>query len=253
MKRIIWKENDYIMSGTTLKDVNLPDQNNMAFYVSNDKEAVLQNRKALCEVNDIALDHCVFPNQTHSDHIALVTKDMVGQGATSDSDAIKDCDALYTKEKNVLLGVFHADCVPVLLYDKFNGIVCVVHAGWQGTTKEIVAKTLNVLIEKEGCKPEQLKAYIGPSIAAKNFEVGKDVIDLVEKMSFDTSSFINYTMDEKAYVDTKGLNKQMLLNAGLLPDNITIDKNDTFANSENLFSYRRGKECGRHLTYIALK
>ena len=58
---------------------------------------------------------------------------------------------------------------------------------------------------------------------------------------------------EKAFMDNKGLNVQMLINSGVLKENIHVDKNDTFQNNEAFFSYRRDHHCGRHMSYIMLK
>ena len=77
-----------------------------------------------------------------------------------------------------------------------------------------------------------------------------DVIEKVQAMSFDTSSYLIRKNEDKAYMDNKGLNMQMLLNAGVLAENIHIDRNDTFQENDAFFSYRRDHNCGRHMTYI---
>ena len=79
------------------------------------------------------------------------------------------------------------------------------------------------------------------------------MVDQILSMSFDTSGYITYLSDEKALVNNRGLNKQMLLDQGVPMENITINKSDTFAPNESLFSYRRDHNCGRHLSYIIRK
>jgi copper oxidase (laccase) domain-containing protein len=109
------------------------------------------------------------------------------------------------------------------------------------------------LITQEHVDPSHVIAYIGPAIAYRSFEVGRDVIDQILSMSFDTSGYITYLSDEKALVNNRGLNKQMLLDAGVPMENITINKSDTFSPNDALFSYRRDHHCGRHLSYIIRK
>ena len=75
----------------------------------------------------------------------------------------------------------------------------------------------------------------------------------ITNVAFNTSPYITYKDSNKAYVDNKGLNYQMLINAGIQKAHITIDKNDTFAENESFFSYRRDKACGRHLSFIVRK
>ena len=80
-----------------------------------------------------------------------------------------------------------------------------------------------------------------------------EVVDQIKKLPFDCSAYITYKENNKAFVDNQGLNYQMLINAGILKEHITIDKNDTFAENESFFSYRRDKACGRHLSFIVRK
>ena len=56
--------------------------------------------------------------------------------------AIPDTDALYTYEPNLVLCSFTADCVPVIFYNEVNGLIGVIHSGWQGTVKEITSEAL---------------------------------------------------------------------------------------------------------------
>lgn len=253
MKYITWKNNKEMIAGTTLRNTAMPENGNLALHVGGDLNAVLENRKQFSEELGTNINRWVLPQQTHSDHLIKVTSIDAGRGALLYEDGFADCDALYTKDANILIGVMHADCVPILLYDEVQGLICAIHSGWQGTVKEITRKVLKQLIEKEGCDPKHIQAYIGPSIAYNSFEVGEDVITKVKAMSFDTTPFITYKENGKALVDNKGLNRQMLLDLGVESENITIDKNDTFSENESLFSYRRDKNSGRHMSFIMKK
>lgn len=250
---IYWKQQRTIVAGTTLRDPNQPECNNMALHTNGDLEQVIENRKNLCNNFGIPLHQFTCACQTHSDHICKIDPTLIGKGAMVYEEGIQDCDALYTHEKNVMLGVFHADCVPILLYDPYTELIAAIHSGWQGTIKEITKKTLALLIEKEHVNPAHIQAYIGPAIAYRSFEVGHDVIEKVQAMSFPTTSFIQFQSNDKALVDNKGLNRQMLLDAGVPLEQIHIDKNDTFMKNEAFFSYRRDHQCGRHLSFIMMR
>lgn len=250
---IIWKNHSSLIAGTTLRDQNQPENNNMALHCGGNRTAIIENRQHLAQWVGVPLQRFVFANQTHSDHIVKITDADAGKGALGTDNAISDCDALYTREVNLLLGVFTADCVPILLYDPMEKLICAIHSGWMGTVKQITAKTLHTLIHKEGCDPKQLHAYIGPAIAAHSFEVGMEVVEQLHSLPFDPSDFIRLKSQTKALVDNKGLNREMLLRAGVPKENITMDKNDTFAENESFFSYRRNHQCGRHLSFIVQK
>lgn len=250
MNLIEWKPSVDIIAGTTLRDESRAENNDMALHTKHDVHAVIENRKALSKQLGISLSQWVFAQQTHSDHICKISKEDAGRGALTYLEGIPDCDALYTRESGIAIGVFHADCVPVLLYDPITQIICAIHSGWLGTTKEITAKCIQHLIQEEGVNPSDIQAYIGPAIALHSFEVGMDVIEKIKAMSFDTSPFIIARDHAFAYVDNKGLNAQMLMNAGVLKEHIRINPNDTFMKNDALFSYRRDHDCGRHLSFI---
>ena len=253
MNKIIWKDNEDIVAGTTLRDAQAKEDNNMALHVGGNLTDVIANRQRLSEDLGISLNQWVFTQQTHSDHMHEVTKADAGKGSLLYVDGIADCDALYTKESHIALGVFHADCVPVLLYDPFTHLIAAIHSGWQGTVKEITRKSVAYLLAQEGVQPAHLHAYIGPAINYHSFEVGQDVIEKVQQMSFDTSAYITYLQNGKALVNNKGLNKAMLLQLGVPEEQITVNKNDTFQPNVALFSYRRDHDCGRHLSFIMMK
>lgn len=253
MNYITWKNDSYIIGGTSLRNKTQKENGNLALHVGGNLEDIIQNRKDFSDTLGIDIKQWVFPQQTHSDHILEVTKDDCAKGVFTYESGITDCDAIYTKDKHVALGIFHADCVPILLYDPMNGIICAIHSGWQGTVKEITRKAIETLVNNEQCIPSNLHAFIGPAIGYTSFEVQADVIEKVQTMSFDTTAFMTPLKDGKAHVDCKGLNNKMLLDAGILEENITIDKNDTFTNNESLFSFRRDATCGRHITFIMKK
>lgn len=253
MSYMDWYSVEEIYAGTTLRDKDYKEENNLALHTCQDEKAVIENRKLLMKELNHNLDLCVFADQTHSCNIHKVIKEDIGAGAYSVKDAIADCDALYTKEKNVLLGVFTADCVPILIYDKGQGIIAAIHAGWKGTVQEITKKMLDILIYEEDCDPNELYAYIGPAIDFFSFEVGEDVIKQVKAMSFDTTPFIIPKENGKYLLDNKRLNMQMLLDAKIPDTHIFMHNADTYEEEENFFSYRKNKDSGRNLTFILRK
>ena len=253
MSYIDWYGVEEIYAGTSLRDQTKKEENSMALHTGNDGTAIIENREALMKELNHDLKHCVFANQTHSCHIHKVTKEDLGKGAYSIDNAIADCDALYTREKNILIGVFTADCVPILIYDRGQGIIAAIHAGWKGTVQEITKKMLHTLIYEEDSDPKELYAYLGPAIDLFSFEVGEDVIAQVKQMSFPTESFFIAKGNGKYLLDNKRLNMQMMLDAGIPDTHIFMHHADTFENEEDFFSYRKNKDRGRNLTFILRK
>ena len=252
MKLIEWKIDDKIEAYTTCK---YHDNQifNLSYHDLTQYDNVLNNRKILAEKLNTDLNHMVATFQQHTTNFIEVKLEDGGKGMYTRDDAFCGYDAMYTRDKNLWLWTFHADCTPVLLYCKKQKIVAAIHSGWKGTVNEITAKVTSHLIQNENVDPKEIYAYIGPSINQENFEAKDDIIDLVKQMSFDTSSF--YTLkDDGAYLlNSKGLTKQQLLNLGVLEENITVSPMCTIQNNDLFFSYRTEKTPHRNITFIKMK
>ena len=123
---------------------------------STGKGEELNEERCFYPINPLAL-----PRQTHSDNVCYVT-----HGCRP-----ADTDAVYTDVPGVCLAVKTADCIPVLLYDNKLRSIAAIHAGWKGTVKHIVEKTIKVM----GSEGKNLSAIIGPGISLESFEVGEEV------------------------------------------------------------------------------
>lgn len=252
MKLIPWYCFDEIEAYTTLAY----DHNeilDMSYNGSLSYETVLKNRQNLAQQLNTNLDCMVATFQQHTTNFKKVSLQDGGKGMYSRDDAFIGYDAMYTKDKNLWLWTFHADCCPVLLYCRDQRIVAAIHSGWKGTVNEIVGKVTQHLIEQENCHPNEIYAYIGPSINQDKFEAKDDIIDLVKQMSFDTSSFYKQKEDKAYLLDGKGLIQQQLLNLNVPKQNITISPYCTIKDEDLFFSYRRDKSPHRHITLIRLK
>ncbi len=245
-----------IKAGTSLRSGGVSEGPysfaNMAYYVGDRTDAVLANRIQLAEAIGIPLAHWVFPKITHSDHLVKVTSADQGKGTQNESDSIFDADALYTTDSGIGLAVFHADCVPILIYVDNTPLICAIHAGWQGTIKEITSKVISQLIKEEHIDPTHIHAYIGPCISQKNFEIDTPVLKLALAMSFDVLPFLSYVDAEHALFDTPGCNIFQLTQAGVLAENITDSRQCTYEDANRFYSFRRDKTTGRHISYIAI-
>ena len=226
---------------------------NLSFNVQDDPNLVLKNRQKLCDYLNTDFDHLVATRQTHSTNLLKVTKKDGGKGIYSDQDAFYNYDAMYTRDKDLWLLSFHADCTPVLLYNQKEELICEIHSGWKGTVHEITRKVVTKLIEEENCDPQSFYCYIGPSIEQRNFEIGQDVVDLIQQMSFDASDFYQPKGDGKYLFNAKGLVKKQLLLCDIPEENITVSPYCTIENPDLFYSYRKNKKCGRNVTMIKMK
>ena len=174
-------------------------------------------------------DNIVYNTQVHGADVRIVeSEDNVAENG-------KEADGLITSLQAIPLLIFTADCVPVVFYDKKQGVVALAHAGWRGTYGNIAGEMVNIMTGKYGCKVEDIKTIIGPSVSVDNYEVS---YDLIEK--FATLEVPNYykEVDGKYYLDLWKLNKELLKKYGILEDNIKIIDFCTVRDNDKFFSYR---------------
>ncbi|WP_102693470.1 peptidoglycan editing factor PgeF [Rummeliibacillus pycnus] len=252
MKTNIYLNNEKFIAGITLRDENELEQGNMALHTCINPDEVLENRKKLAVLIGCGLDQFVCANQTHSANIHKVSLADKGSGAESKDTAIPNTDALYTYEPNLLLCSFTADCVPVTFYNELNGLIGVIHSGWQGTVKEISLKTFEHLKQVENCNPIDFHIHIGTALSQGKFEVDEDVYEKFKKLGY-ADDFMYYNdQTHKYHIDNQQTVKKQCELAGIPSDHITIDSTCTFLNPEG-FSYRQDKKAGRHLSFIMRK
>ena len=185
-----------------------------------------------------------YVNQVHKSDILQITSK--SPASTSSIYA----DALITNQKQTPIGVFTADCCPVLISSK--NAVSATHAGWKSTLKSIASKTVLKHNELYGIKPSSLTAYIGPCIGQCCFELGDEVYEQFVSENNEWERF--FTRKDKWHLDLRGLNRYQLEKAGI-PQNQIIDLNEcTYCLQDKYFSYRRMKKRnGSMFSFIFLK
>ncbi len=252
MKTNIYLNNEKFIAGMTIKDEAEFENNNMALHVCENPINIVENREKLATFLDCELDDFVCANQTHSSNFHRVTLDDKGRGATRKDTAIEDTDALYTYEPNLLLCSFVADCVPVIFYNKVNGLIGVIHSGWQGTVKEISMRVFEHLIQVEKCDPRDLHVQIGAALSQEKFEVDEDVYVKFKDLGY-TEDFIYYNnQTHKYHIDNQQTVKKQIELTGIPAEQILIEQTCTYLSPRG-FSYREDKQTGRHLAFIMKK
>ncbi len=211
---------------------------NMSLSVGDIPDIVKENRTAFFTKLGLNPEKVALQKQIHSDIVTVID---------SPEFKVGESDALVTNQKGIGLAISTADCAPVFIYDSKNKVIAAVHSGWQGTQKQIVLKTLEILRERFGSQAADLYAYIGPSISQKNYEVGTEF-----KEYFGAKYLL--TENGKLYLDIKKANFDLLTGFGIKASQIQISNMCSYAEKEILHSYRRdGKKSGRAFAVIALK
>jgi YfiH family protein len=188
-------------------------------------------------------------NQIHSDEIFLL-KD---ESQTREQVSKINADAIMTHLSEIPIGIFTADCIPVLLYDPKLHVAAAIHAGREGTLQGIVNKSIMAMKREYGCQPQDLVAGLGLGIGGCCYEIDENCLNSFEnKIPFELP-FVKPKENGKFLLDLFAVNAQQGIDAGLLPENILRSEECTFCSPMNYFSYRREGQTGRILTFIMLQ
>ena len=193
---------------------------------------------------DIKLNKMVKPNQAHTDKIQIVEKHILENEPDFNLEVYDKTDGLITNKKDIALATTNADCILLLFFDPVNKVIANVHSGWRGTIQRISVKTVQKMVNKFNCKPENIICCICPSIRKCHFEVENDVKEIFEKEFKDLKIEQNNDImekqkdKEKCNIDTVLINKILLKQEGLKQENIIDSGICSVCNSDLIHSYR---------------
>ncbi|HDH05267.1 MAG TPA: peptidoglycan editing factor PgeF [Nitrospirae bacterium] len=197
--------------------------------------------EALSKEVDIPENRIYLPVQRHTDKIQALEQEFEPAVA----------DAVITSEKNILIGILVADCVPVLLFDKEKEVIGAVHAGWRGTAKHILKNAIKAMLTRYRCCPEDISLAIGPGIGYCCYEVGQSVVAEVREATGKGDYY--HRQGNRHFLDLASANKIQALDAGILQENIRLSGECTFCNPDKFYSYRySGNSTGRQGGFIVM-
>jgi len=193
--------------------------------------------------------------QVHGNHLAW---------ATGLEKKERDADAIATLEPGLTVGVYSADCSPVLIAAldvKGQALgVMAVHAGWRGTAKGIVGEGFADFHGRlAGQGPLRYVAVIGPCISFESFEVGEEVVEAFPgSLENGLARFDReHEGKKKFFFNLPGENARQLRDAAALNSaDLELEVLDrcTLKEKELFPSYRRdAKNAGRLLSYIGFR
>lgn len=218
-----------VKDGNVIAGFSEATDGDLAFYLMSESQ-IDTIWKDLPLVKQHHLLSPAFATQVHGDRIINVAANAsYNQGSA---------DALITGLKNQPVGVFSADCLPLLIFNQDS--CAAVHAGWRGTRLDIARKTVETFSHKYGQPADLLTACIGPCIGQCCLEMGDEVYE--EFVTADSEYAQFFERREKWHLNLRGLNRFQLLRAGVRSEKI-IDKEDcTFCKKKEFFSFRRQRQ-----------
>jgi polyphenol oxidase len=140
--------------------------------------------------------------QVHGDLVAVVTSDSVAKSPKA--------DGLITRDPEILLGIYVADCCAVYLIDPKRSAIGLVHSGKKGTELNIVGAAVQKMAAEFGSHPADLLAQLSPCIRPPYYEIDfaadivlnlkhsgvSQVFDLEENTGADLDKYYSYRMEK---------------------------------------------------------
>lgn len=155
-------------------------------------------------------------------------------------DCVLQGDSMVTDVPGLALGVYTADCTPVLFTgEKRDGspVIGAAHAGWRGAYSGILDNTIASLVW-HGAKEDSIKAAIGPTIAQESYEVSQEFYDDFMAQSDANALFFKPSKNNGHYMfDLPEYVTHRLMNIGVAE--IGNVRMDTYNNEMDYNSYRR--------------
>jgi hypothetical protein len=209
------------------------DSLNLGIAVDDDPLAVVTNRARLAQAVGDARP--VYLKQVHGARVVRL------KAADADHPP-QEADASLTTEPGVACLVQVADCLPVLLAAPGARGVAAAHAGWRGLAGGVVDNAVAALCEATSCAASELRAWLGPCIGPRQFEVGADVVD-----AFGAAARHRFSPRPEAsgkwLADLAGLARDRLTALGVA--HVTGGRWCTVEDASRFFSFRRDRVTGR--------
>ncbi len=234
--------NVYALTTTRTGGISKPpyDSNNLATHVGDVENDVQQNRRTLIE--SLKLPSAPeWLEQTHSTRCVIV-----------EDETNRAADAAITRQKNTVLAILTADCLPIVITNQKGTEIAAIHAGWRGLANGIIDSTL----KKMHASTTELIAWIGPAICHRCYETGEEVRNtFLNNYPFAGAGF--QTIENRLYADLPKLAELILTKAGVKSvtqsNQCTYEVKNTNNAKNTYYSYRNENQTGRIATLIWFK
>ena len=198
--------------------------------------SVTNDRAEFAKILKLDFRNIVIPKQIHSSNVAICNK--AGQ--------LIDTDGIITNNKDFILSIQVADCIPIYLYDTQKQIIGLIHAGWRGVTSGIVENSIERLKELES-KSIDIKVLLGPSIRQCCFEVGPEVGELFD------NEYQEIDKNDRIHLDLQSVVIDKLINMNIQSENI-VDVKECTCCSGQYHSFRRDSDkAGRMIAMMGYR
>ncbi len=217
---------------------------NVSASTGDNPQRVEENRATAAGSAGFEPSSLVTVKQVHSAAVVTISGPLAGP---------PEADAMVTAVPGLAVGILTADCAPVLLADAEAGVVGAFHAGWKGAIGGIAEATVEAMVSL-GAERARIAAAIGPTISARNYEVGPEFAANLLDRHRDAANRIAMGSNGREHFDLPGFVFDRLHAAGVgVVEDLGLC---TYADPKRYFSHRyathRGTATGRQIALIGL-
>lgn len=209
------------------------DAGNLALHVGDNPGEVNLRRSRLEQSAGLGSRRFQFMDQVHGEHVEFIAS----HGAGPTADAMVSA-ATQPNGAPQPLAVMVADCVPVVLVGTDSGerpVIAVAHAGRPGVASGIVSSTVAEMRHRGAL---DIRAWVGPSICGKCYEVP-------EQLRSEVAAKVPATWSSTLW-GTPSLDLPAGVRAQLDASGVAVEYlGECTLESGSLFSYRRDSRTGR--------
>lgn len=205
-------------------------------------------------------DQFIYLHLENKNQLVIFNKEQLSKNKTSQlltGDAIISHWQTGDKEANkTLISMVLGDCFPLIFFDQKSKNMAMIHAGWEPLYLDILDSVWQTMLNLWQTTPAQIWAFLGPGIRAESYWVDKEprqsqdphwqkyIKNRQNYMKTQHSSIKTQAKNNKSWqIDLPAFIKKEFLERHNIPKQQLIDcQLDTYALSEEFFSYRRSQE-----------
>lgn len=201
------------------------DTLNLSDFVGDDAGLVAENRRRVAAAAGVDPAALTFVHQVHG------TTAIDAERVTP----LTQADVVFTDRTEWVPCMLVADCLPLLVVDDASPRLAVVHGGWRGLSRGVIASALAGFED-----PRRVHAFIGPSISKDAYEVGPEVASHFSQVI----GAVHPGHGDRHWLDLRAVASHQLESLGVPSASIACSSEVTDGGAV-FFSHRAHQPCGR--------
>jgi polyphenol oxidase len=164
-------------------------------------------------------------------------------------------DYVVTHLMGYALTIITADCLPIVMYDPFQKVVALIHAGWKGSVVGVAAQAVFSMQRAYGTAFSDVKVFFGPSAQKCCYEVREDFVARVKssEIGYVYEGLFEYRCNDTIYFDLALYNYYQLRQLGVVHQNFILEYQRCTICDDTWCSSRRDQSTKRQVTMVVLE